>query len=155
MKFFRKHKKAVSPVIAVMLLVAVAVAAVGAYFIWFRSFQTQTQKGVQEASSGALGTGLQVVSFTDDGKVYYVVLKNTLSSGVLKFTGAKVNPPGTGNNLNTTFTDVSLNTGIVPGESKTYRLNPNGFSLATGKTRTFLLEANNSTVVTSVTYADS
>ena len=152
MKFFRKHKKAVSPVIAVMLLVAVAVAA---YFIWFRSFQTQTQKGVQEASSGALGTGLQVVSFTDDGKVYYVVLKNTLSSGVLKFTGAKVNPPGTGNNLNTTFTDVSLNTGIVPGESKTYRLNPNGFSLATGKTRTFLLEANNSTVVTSVTYADS
>ncbi len=138
-----------------MLLVAVAVAAVGAYFIWFRSFQTQTQKGVQEASSGALGTGLQVVSFTDDGKVYYVVLKNTLSSGVLKFTGAKVNPPGTGNNLNTTFTDVSLNTGIVPGESKTYRLNPNGFSLATGKTRTFLLEANNSTVVTSVTYADS
>jgi len=27
--------------------------------------------------------------------------------------------------------------------------------LATGKTRTFLLEANNSTVVTSVTYADS
>lgn len=38
MKFFRKHKKAVSPVIAVMLLVAVAVAAVGAYFIWFRSF---------------------------------------------------------------------------------------------------------------------
>lgn len=110
---------------------------------------------MQEASSGALGTGLQVVSFTDDGKVYYVVLKNTLSSGVLKFTGAKVNPPGTGNNLNTTFTDVSLNTGIVPGESKTYRLNPNGFSLATGKTRTFLLEANNSTVVTSVTYADS
>ena len=155
MKFFRKHKKAVSPVITVMLLVAVAVAAVGAYFIWFRSFQTQTQKGVQEASSGALGTGLQVVSFTDDGKVYYVVLKNTLSSGVLKFTEAKVNPPGTGNNLNTTFTDVSLNTGIVPGESKTYRLNPNGFSLATGKTRTFLLEANNSTVVTSVTYADS
>ncbi|KYC54785.1 MAG: hypothetical protein AN188_00708 [Candidatus Methanofastidiosum methylothiophilum] len=155
MKFFRKHKKAVSPVIAVMLLVAVAVAAVGAYFIWFRSFQTQTQKGVQEASSGALGTGLQVVSFTDDGKVYYVVLKNTLSSGVLKFTGAKVNPPGTGNNLNSTFTDVSLNTGIVPGESKTYRLNPVGFSLATGKTRTFLLEANNSTVVTSVTYADS
>ena len=43
MKFFRKHKKAVSPVIAVMLLVAVAVAAVGAYFIWFRSFQAQTQ----------------------------------------------------------------------------------------------------------------
>ncbi len=156
MKFFRKHKKAVSPVIAVMLLVAVAVAAVGAYFIWFRSFQTQTQKGVQEASSGALGTGLQVVSFTDDGKVYYVVLKNTLSSGVLKFTGAKVNPPGTGNNLNSTFTDAQSGApGIVPGESKTYRLNPVGFSLATGKTRTFLLEANNSTVVTSVTYADS
>ena len=56
MKFFRKHKKAVSPVIAVMLLVAVAVAAVGAYFIWFRSFQAQTQGAVQDEASGALGT---------------------------------------------------------------------------------------------------
>lgn len=71
MKFFRKHKKAVSPVIAVMLLVAVAVAAVGAYFIWFRFFQTQTQKSVQEQSSGALGGGLQILSITDDGSQYF------------------------------------------------------------------------------------
>ena len=70
MKFFRKHKKAVSPVIAVMLS-CVAVAAVGAYFIWFRSFQTQTQKSVQEQSSGALGGGLQILSITDDGSQYF------------------------------------------------------------------------------------
>jgi len=71
MKFFRKHKKAVSPVIAVMLLVAVAVAAVGAYFIWFRSFQTQTQKSVQEQSSGSLGGGLQMISMTDNSANYF------------------------------------------------------------------------------------
>lgn len=47
-KFFRKHRKAVTPVIAVMMLVAVAVAAVGAYVIWFRSFQIQTQKNIQD-----------------------------------------------------------------------------------------------------------
>ncbi|KYC53175.1 MAG: hypothetical protein AMQ22_00384 [Candidatus Methanofastidiosum methylothiophilum] len=151
MKFFRKHRKAVSPVIAVMLLVAVAVAAVGAYFIWFRSFQTQTQKGVQEASSGALGTGLQVVSLSDDGSVYYVVVKNTLSSGDLIFTGAKVNPPGTGNDLNSTY---STTIRIQPGKSVTYRLVPQ-YPLATGTSRTFLLEANSATVVTTVTYADS
>jgi len=33
MKFFRKHKKAVSPVIAVMLLVAVAVARWGILYM--------------------------------------------------------------------------------------------------------------------------
>ncbi|HQK63270.1 MAG: hypothetical protein KA027_01380 [Candidatus Methanofastidiosum sp.] len=52
-----------------MLLVAVAVAAVGAYFIWFRSFQTQTQKSVQEQSSGSLGGGLQMISMTDNSAI--------------------------------------------------------------------------------------
>ena len=75
MKFFRKHRKAVSPVIAVMLLVAVAVAAVGAYFIWFRSFQTQTQKSVQETSAGALGSGLKVINLTDDGTKVLLTIK--------------------------------------------------------------------------------
>jgi flagellin-like protein len=149
MKFFRKHKKAVSPVIAVMLLVAVAVAAVGAYFIWFRSFQTQTQKSVQETSEGALGGGLQVVSFTDDGQYYYVNLKNTMASGSIQITGVRVNPPA-GATCNTTFTDVE----IAPGSTKTYVLRPS-FTMATGTTRTFTIEANSATIVITTTYADS
>jgi len=79
MKFFRKHKKAVSPVIAVMLLVAVAVAAVGAYFIWFRSFQAQTQGAVQDEASGALGTQMQVISMTNDTTQYYIVIRNAMN----------------------------------------------------------------------------
>jgi len=154
MKFFRKHKKAVSPVIAVMLLVAVAVAAVGAYFIWFRSFQTQTQKSVQETSEGALGGGLQVISMTDDGNYYYVVLKNTLNSGGIRISGTRINPPsGTGNN---TQTDTTAAWGIGPGESKTFAVRPSpAYTFETGKTRTFTFEGNGSTYVVVTTYTDS
>jgi len=38
------NKKTVSPTIAVMLLFAVAVAACGAYFIWYKAFQAGSQK---------------------------------------------------------------------------------------------------------------
>jgi len=40
------NKKAVSPVIAVMLLFAVAVTAVGAHYIWFKAFQAGSQKEI-------------------------------------------------------------------------------------------------------------
>lgn len=46
-----RNKKAVSPAIAVMLLVAVAVAATGAYFIWYKSFEQPTQKQVEIETS--------------------------------------------------------------------------------------------------------
>ena len=82
MKFFRKHRKAVSPVIATMLLVAVAVAAVGAYFIWFRSFQTQSQGSVQEAASGALGAEVQVANIANDENFYYISLRNASTKNV-------------------------------------------------------------------------
>lgn len=82
MKFFRKHRKAVSPVIATMLLVAVAVAAVGAYFIWFRSFQTQSQGSVQEAASGALGAEVQVANIANDENFYYISLRNASTKDV-------------------------------------------------------------------------
>lgn len=82
MKFFRKHRKAVSPVIATMLLVAVAVAAVGAYFIWFRSFQTQSQGSVQEAASGALGSEVQVANIANDENFYYISLRNASTKAV-------------------------------------------------------------------------
>ena len=154
MKFFRKHRKAVSPVIAVMLLVAVAVAAVGAYFIWFRSFQTQTQKSVQETSEGALGGGLQVVSMSDDGQYYYINLKNTLSSGALVVgASAPVNPGGTV--AITKMGAAASEYNISAGTTKTFQLAPTGFTFSTGTSRTFTLSANSSTVVITTTYADS
>lgn len=158
MKFFRKHKKAVSPVIAVMLLVAVAVAAVGAYFIWFRSFQTQTQKSVQETSEGALGGGIQVISIADDGNYYYVNIKNTLSSGTITIAATfNVNPGGTVSVLqpgNPPAANVSYLT-ITAGSTKTFALDPSWTSMATGTSRTFTITNNDNSMVTTATYADS
>lgn len=148
MKFFRKHKKAVSPVIAVMLLVAVAVAAVGAYFIWFRSFQTQTQKSVQETSSGALGGGLQIVSMTDDGKNYYIVLKNTTGSRIDLRQGTNLaitaNPGGT---LSISSPQPGSQDGNVTIQSQatiTITAAPSGtttWNITRGTTRTFTFNA--------------
>lgn len=179
MKFFRKHKKAVSPVIAVMLLVAVAVAAVGAYFIWFRSFQVQTQKSVQETSSGALGQGLQVISFTDDGSKYYVVVKNTLNSGSITVDASCDVSPAylTGGATGATYPrggtcTVAANyggtgtTALMPGATATLTLTPvvlstplpaetNAWTLKTGTTRTFTLTGNTQQFVVTTTYTDS
>ncbi len=79
--FFRKHKKAVSPVIAVMLLVAVAVAAVGAYFIWFRSFQSGQQEAVREATADVIGPQLQA-DVANDTSYFYVTIRNRSPSDV-------------------------------------------------------------------------
>ena len=40
------NKKAVSPIITVMLIFAVVVATVGAYFMWYRPFQAGSQKEI-------------------------------------------------------------------------------------------------------------
>lgn len=71
----RLNKKAVSPVIAVMLLVAVAVAAVGAYFIWYKSFHAGTQKQVEE-QTGTIGSKLRITNITNDNVTFYITLKN-------------------------------------------------------------------------------
>lgn len=80
----RMNKKAVSPVIAVMLLVAVAVAAVGAYFIWYKSFQAGSQKNVEE-QTGTIGSKLRVTNITNAQSVFYITIKNatgeTIGSG--------------------------------------------------------------------------
>jgi len=150
MKFFRKHKKAVSPVIAVMLLVAVAVAAVGAYFIWFRSFQTQTQKSVQETSEGALGGGLQVLSISDDGENYYMVIKNTLGSGSITLADAITVTPGGQADINGTAPT------IAPGAASTITVIPDvSWDLETGKTRTFTIKDTGNVYVVTPTYTDS
>ncbi|MCK4310766.1 MAG: hypothetical protein KAV80_04875 [Methanomicrobia archaeon] len=69
------NKKAVSPVIAVMLLVAVAVAAVGAYFIWYKSFQAGSQKNVEE-QTGTIGSKLRITNITNDNVTFYITIKN-------------------------------------------------------------------------------
>ena len=133
MKFFRKHRKAVSPVIATMLLVAVAVAAVGAYFIWFRSFQTQSQGSVQEAASGALGAEVQVANIANDENYYYISLRNASAKAVT------VNSVKRGIDLNETSTDADI--GIATGTSATVLFNPIGTTTLTrGSTYTFTIE---------------
>ena len=75
------NRKAVSPVVATMLLVAVAVASVSSYWVWLRSFQTQVQKEVEQQAGVTTSLRLNVVSINDDGNKYYVTLKNASSSG--------------------------------------------------------------------------
>ncbi|HNR44498.1 MAG TPA: hypothetical protein PKH80_04960 [Methanofastidiosum sp.] len=79
------NRKAVSPVVATMLLVAVAVSSVSAYWVWVRSFQTQIQEEVEQRAGVSSSLRLNVVSITDDGTYYYVTLKNASSSDTLKF----------------------------------------------------------------------
>jgi len=78
----KMNKKAVSPVIAVMLLVAVAVAAVGAYFIWYKSFQAGSQKNVEE-QTGTIGSKLRVTNITNDNVTYYITIKNATGYGLV------------------------------------------------------------------------
>ncbi|MEN6379063.1 MAG: archaellin/type IV pilin N-terminal domain-containing protein [Methanofastidiosum sp.] len=142
MKFFRKHRKAVSPVIATMLLVAVAVAAVGAYFIWFRSFQTQSQGSVQEAASGALGSEVQVANIANDAQRYYISLRNAGTANV-SITDIKI---GVDSN-NTLFDGGTGNEApvkIIPGNSQTliytrYGATSNPITPTRGTTRTFTI----------------
>ncbi|HII95070.1 MAG TPA: Ig-like domain-containing protein [Candidatus Methanofastidiosum sp.] len=135
MKFFRKHRKAVSPVIATMLLVAVAVAAVGAYFIWFRSFQTQSQGSVQEAASGALGSEVQVANIANDGNVYYISLRNASSKDV-NVTAVK---RGTQDNASDPDGITHPEILIPTGTTSTVLFNPRA-TLTRGSTYTFTIE---------------
>ncbi|NMC61077.1 MAG: hypothetical protein GYA51_17100 [Candidatus Methanofastidiosa archaeon] len=83
------NKKAVSPVVATMLLVAVAVASVSTYWVWLREFQTQVQKEVEQKAGVTTSLKLNIVSMNDDGIYYYVTLKNASSSGSLEFRGTQ------------------------------------------------------------------
>jgi flagellin-like protein len=130
MKFFRKHKKAVSPVIAVMLLVAVAVAAVGAYFIWFRSFQTQTQGAVQQQASGALGTEIQVLNISNDTSYYYVTLRNGSN---VNATDINIAIAGFANEVTT------VGTTLAKGSSASFKFNSSEIDIGRGTTRVFTI----------------
>lgn len=65
------NKKAVSLVIAVMLLISVIVAAVGAYFIWYKAFQKGSYKDVE-----LIGYKLNIIDITNDIDTFYITLKN-------------------------------------------------------------------------------
>jgi flagellin-like protein len=151
MGFFRKHRKAVSPVIAVMLLVAVAVAAVGAYFIWFRSFQTQTQKSVQQQSQGSLGGQLQALSATNDKDNYYLVIRNTTNEGMVIATTSNVQINGlpvsrltAGSTTSTNVSPVAIT--ISSGSSLTLQVQelgtPNDIITGTSRTLVITTEGN-------------
>ncbi len=146
MKFFRKHKKAVSPVIAVMLLVAVAVAAVGAYFIWFRSFQQGAQEDVREVASETLGRAVQLVSVDNDSNTYYVVLKNSMTSTVT------IDGPVTmtGVTAATIVDTAGASMDIAAGASKSFKITvttPTGFTTVRGTNRTFTVTYGDGAVV--------
>lgn len=112
MGFFRKHKKAVSPVIAVMLLVAVAVAAVGAYFIWFRSFQAGQQEAVRDATGDVIGPQLQISGTNDEGTVY-LTIRNNYPHPIIVSTSGGITP-------GTTRIIAESNATITDGNSYTY-----------------------------------
>ena len=63
------------PVIAVMLLVAVVVAAIGAYFIWYKSFKAGSQKDVEDTVE-LIGYKLNIIDITNDIDTFYITLKN-------------------------------------------------------------------------------
>lgn len=154
MGFFRKHRKAVSPVIAVMLLVAVAVAAVGAYFIWFRSFQTQTQKSVQQQSQGSLGGQLQALSATNDQDRYYIVIRNTTNEDmVFQAADIQVNGvPVTGLAIGGAWYNASDYT-LTAGSSSTLAVSEIGTSpIVTGTPRTIVVSTQGTTGTTPQQY---
>ena len=116
------NRKAVSPVVATMLLIAVAVASVSSYYVWVRSFQTQIQKEVEQKAGASSMTKMEVVSINHDGTNYYVTLKNLSSSGNITFHGTQ-----------DFILDGNNNWGSITPT-------PNGSSIPAGSTKTFVLK---------------
>ncbi len=81
------NRKGVSPVVATILLVAIAVASVSSYWVWFRSFQSQIQEEVEQQSDISASLRLNILDINDDGTKYYVTLQNASSREALEFLG--------------------------------------------------------------------
>jgi|GEM_PF-625168 len=168
----RMNKKAVSPVIAVMLLVAVAVAAVGAYFIWYKSFQAGSQKNVEE-QTGTIGSKLRVTNITNDNQTFYITIKNATGyalvtdigddgslnvndtnhqadvqvtikdpNGVTISTGM-VNEAATG--VNWTFTTLSGTVGIATDDEGQIEVTVSSDDMSPGATYTIIITAAGTT----------
>jgi len=108
------------------------------YFIWFRSFQAQTQGAVQDEAAGALGTQVQVLSITNDNTAYYIVLRNAMTKDV-NVTGASIG----GITGTATFSPTGTSAGIAAGTSKTFVVTPPATPITNlptrGTTRTFTI----------------
>ncbi len=147
------NRKAVSPVVATMLLVAVAVASVSSYWVWFRSFQTQIQKEVEQQAGVSTSIRLEVVSINDDGNKYYVTLKNASSSGMITFNGSQDFVRDGQSNWGS---ELSLQS-IPAGSTKTYILSPNVNKPTTGTTHSFVFigHTTRDQAVATISYTDS
>ncbi|NYT03827.1 MAG: hypothetical protein GKC00_03870, partial [Candidatus Methanofastidiosa archaeon] len=101
------------------------------YFIWFRSFQAQTQGAVQDEASGALGTQIQVLNITNDKTDYYIVLRNAMTNDV-NVTGASIGGE------TATYEPSGAAASIPKTTSKTFKIT--GVEAPTrGTTRTFTI----------------
>lgn len=115
-------------IIRVLLLFAVAVASVGAYLILFNAFQRATQHGnIKDIYYG----GINIISMTDDGSSYYIVLQNN-STYELKIQIRYIDY----NNKPYVFR-LDLEDNILePYSTKTFKCRPD-FNISRGTQRTF------------------
>ena len=67
-----KNKKFID-VLALVMIVGVAMATVGAYFIWYKSFQ---QPQVEE-KLGITNSELKITNITNDNRTFYVSIRNS------------------------------------------------------------------------------
>jgi hypothetical protein len=159
-QIYPEKKKSNKKWIAIGIIILFVIALPSAYFIWFRSFQTQTQRiteiptqgYVQQTSQSALGSGIQILSVSDDGSKYYFVIKNTYSNNYVTINSSSFKRDGNG-----AISSNPSSANINVGESKTFAFTPNGV-LTRGKTHTFTITgytpSGEQTVIVT-TYTDS
>lgn len=153
------NRKAVSPVVATMLLVAVAVSSVSAYWVWVRSFQTQIQKEVEQEAGVSTNLRLEVLSINDDGNKYYVTLKNASSSGTIFFNGTQDFILDGQSSWDDTdgIIPKPQDTTISLGSTKTFVLKPKNKNPISGTQHSFVFIGHTSKdqVVATISYRDS
>lgn len=73
-------RKGITPVIALVLLLMMTVAAAGMAYVWFMSVQEETQTTVQESLSertGQMAGAVTIDAVYETGNVAYVAVRNT------------------------------------------------------------------------------
>ena len=133
------NRKLVSPVIAVMLFIALAVAAVGEYFIWYKSFQQKNRENVMEEIESK-GSKLKIVDLGNDNDTFYITLENQTGKEItasdvyveiecngkkeepLKITGQKAIPDGGKGDMKVSL----VRSKITSDEIYTIRITANG-----------------------------
>ena len=112
-KYIRKDDEAVSPVIAVILMVAITVVLAGVLYVWVSGF------------GGGGTTGISVSATTSDNNVKYDIEITKVSGGTLRLSDAKFKLlSGAGSELakktiNDAFPAVSA---LTKGNSKCYSI---------------------------------